>query len=73
MAMTAILDIIDLRTHTVSVTTHLGIGNAAELGGNCPRLPRRPALVMRWHVRPDGHLTCHWQTDIAAAFGLPPD
>jgi hypothetical protein len=73
MAMTAILDIINLRAHTVSVTTQLGIGDAAELGGNCHRLPRRPGLVMRWHVTPDGHLACQWQTDIAAAFGLPPD
>jgi hypothetical protein len=73
MAMTAILDINNLRAHTVSVTTRLGIGDTAELGGNCQHLGRRPALVMRWRVKPDGHLACHWETDIAAAFGLPPD
>jgi hypothetical protein len=70
MAMTAILDIDVLRTHAVSVITPAGFGDAPEPAWY--RAPR-PVLTMRWRVRPDGHLACHWETDISAAFGLPPD
>ena len=71
--MTAILDIDFLRTHAVSVITPVGLGPAAEPERNREPASRRPVLVMRWRVMPDGRLACRWHTDVSAALGLPPD
>jgi hypothetical protein len=73
MAMTAILNIDVLRAHTVSATNSAGLGNASAFGWHRPTRRVRPVLVARWHVSPDGHLACRWETDISAALGLPPD
>ena len=66
--MTAILNIDALRASAVSAITPVGFGNTSA-----PVWHRRPVLVARWHVRQNGYLACHWETDISAAFGLPPD
>jgi hypothetical protein len=72
MAMTAILDLDVLRTHAVSVIAAMGLGEAPESHQPPTTAAPRPRLVMRWQVGPDGRPTCHWETDIAAEFGLPP-
>jgi hypothetical protein len=73
MAMTAILNIDALRAGAVSAITPIGFANtSAPVWHHATRRPR-PVLVARWHVRQNGYLACHWETDISAAFGLPPD
>ncbi len=72
--MTAILDIDVLRTHAVSVIAPAGLGRMSSgPGRNREPMRLRPVLAMRWQVTRDGRLTCRWQTDASAAFGLPPD
>jgi hypothetical protein len=73
MAMTAILNIDVLRARAVSATNSPGLGNPSAPACHRPARRIRPVLVARWRVRPDGHLACRWETDISAAFGLPPD
>jgi len=71
--MTAILNIDALRTHAVSMIEVMEAdrASASPWHGQLPGL--RPALSMCRRSMPDGRLTCRWQTDISAAFGLPPD
>ena len=72
--MTAILNIDALRAGAVSAITPIGFANtSAPVWHRATRCPRPPVLVVRWHVRQNGYLACHWETDISAAFGLPPD
>jgi len=71
--MTAILNIDILRTHAVSAIESVDLGHVSGPGRNREPVRPRPVLVMRWHVSRDGRLTCRWQTDASAAFGLPPD
>ncbi|HEX3573376.1 MAG TPA: hypothetical protein VHU42_02140 [Rhodopila sp.] len=71
--MTAILDIDVLRAHAVSAITPTGFGAASAPVPHRQTNGSRPVLVARWRVRPDGHLTCHWESETSAAFGVPPD
>ena len=71
--MTAIREIDVGRKRTVFVSAPLGLGQTRERDPR--RLPQRSRrmLAMCWRVTPEGSLACRWQTDISAAFGLPPD
>jgi hypothetical protein len=71
--MTAILKIDALRARAVPATTPVGFDNASAPVRHRPTGCPRRVLMAHWHVRPDGHLACRWETDISAAFGLPPD
>jgi hypothetical protein len=74
MAMTAIVEIDVLQAHAVSAAAPLDLGRTLEPDQPRSPQPTRPVLVMCWRVLPEsGLLTCRWQTDISAAFGLPPD
>jgi hypothetical protein len=73
MAMTAILNIDVLRASAVSAITPVGFGNASAPAWHRANGRVRPVLVAHWRVRPDGHLACRWETDIAGGYGPPPD
>lgn len=71
--MTAILNIDVLRACAVSTINPIGPGNVSAPVRQGPTRHLRPVLAARWHVGPDGHLACRWETDISAPFGLSPD
>jgi hypothetical protein len=64
--MAAFLTVDLLRAHATPVFPHDAPGHADEAAR------RRPVLVMRWLVAPDGRLICRWRTDVSASFGSPP-
>jgi hypothetical protein len=64
--MAAFLTVDVLRAHAAPVFPHATFGYVDEPAR------RRPVLVMRWLVAPDGRLTCCWQIDVSAPFGPPP-
>jgi len=71
--MTAILNIDVLRATAVSAITPVGFGYTSAPVWHRPTRRPWPVLAARWHVMRNGYLACHWETDISAAFGLPPD
>jgi hypothetical protein len=66
--MAAFLTVDVLRAHAAPCLPLGTFGRA----GNFARPRRRPVLIMRWLIAPDGRLTCRWRSGVSAFFGPPP-
>ena len=70
--MAAFLTVDVLRAHAAPCLPLGTFGRAGNFAWPHRSLRRRPVLIMRWLIAPDGRLTCLWRSDVSALFGPPP-